>query len=78
MQIVTDHKSHWHCSNNSGLSTPTLMNEEDTFLKMGLSRSCRQYMTGLSFSDAEVEYRRGRSLTEKKGNVIRHDQKKFS
>ncbi|KAK7283813.1 hypothetical protein RIF29_13559 [Crotalaria pallida] len=72
-----DNKSQGHCSNSSGLSTPdnhTLTDEEDIFSKMGTSRVCRKYKTaGLSCSDAEVEYRRGRSLRERKGNVIWHD-----
>ncbi|KAM7253109.1 hypothetical protein ACFE04_025727 [Oxalis oulophora] len=38
--------------------------DEDIFSKMGLSRTSRKYM---SSSDAEVEYRRGRSLREGKG-----------
>jgi hypothetical protein len=37
--------------------------DEDIFAKMGLSRTSRKYM---SSSDAEVEYRRGRSLREGK------------
>ncbi|XP_019413772.1 PREDICTED: uncharacterized protein At1g76660-like [Lupinus angustifolius] len=72
-QGYEDHKSQGHYSNSSGLSTPTLTDEEDIFSKMGPSRSCKKYKTGLSCSDAEVEYRRGRSLRERKGNVIWHD-----
>ncbi|KAE9617281.1 hypothetical protein Lal_00034473 [Lupinus albus] len=69
-QRYEDNKSQGHCSNSSGLSTPNLTDEEDVFSKMGSSRSCKKYKTGLSCSDAEVEYRRGRSLRE---CVIWHD-----
>ncbi|KAI5392657.1 uncharacterized protein At1g76660 [Lathyrus oleraceus] len=65
-----DHKSPGHCSNSSGLSTPdnhSRMDDEDMFSKMGSSRMCRKYPMGLSCSDAEVDYRRGRSLRERKG-----------
>lgn len=67
---MSDHKSPGYCSNSSGLSTPdthTLMDDEDIFSKMGSSRICRKYQMGLSCSDAEVDYRRGRSLRERKG-----------
>lgn len=67
---MSDHTSQGHCSNNSGLSTPekrTLVDDEDIFSKMESSRICRKYQMGLSCSDAEVDYRRGRSLREGKG-----------
>lgn len=67
---MSDHKSPGHCSNSSGLSTPdnhSRMDDEDMFSKMGSSRMCRKYPMGLSCSDAEVDYRRGRSLRERKG-----------
>ncbi|XP_061368437.1 LOW QUALITY PROTEIN: uncharacterized protein At1g76660 [Gastrolobium bilobum] len=68
-QGYEDHKSQGNCSNGSGLSTPdrhTLMDDEDIFSKMGSSRISRKYQMGLSCSDAEVDYRRGRSLREER------------
>lgn len=40
--------------------------EEDIFSKMGASKMNRKYQMGLSNSDAEIDYRRGRSLREKR------------
>ncbi|PON35905.1 hydroxyproline-rich glycoprotein family protein [Parasponia andersonii] len=53
----------------SGSATPgnhILSDEEDIFSKMGSSKSSRKYQMGLSSSDAEIDYRRGRSLREKR------------
>lgn len=50
-----------------GRSTPgedDLTDDEDIFSKMGGSRISRKYQMGLSSSDAEIDYRRGRSLRE--------------
>ncbi|KAL9330391.1 hypothetical protein ACSQ67_000001 [Phaseolus vulgaris] len=69
-QGYEDHKSQRHCSNSSGFSTPenpNLVDEEDIFSKMESSRISRKYKMGLSCSDAEIDYRRGRSLREGKG-----------
>lgn len=49
--------------------------EQDTsnrLPRLRTSRSCRRYPSGLSSSDAEVEYRRGRSMREGRGNISRH------
>ena len=40
--------------------------EEDIFSKMGSSKMSRKHQMGLSSSDAEIEYRRGRSLRERR------------
>lgn len=45
-----------------------LSDNEDIFSKMGASRISRKCHLGLSISDAEVEYRRGRSLRQGKGD----------
>lgn len=45
-----------------------LSDSEDIFSKMGMSRISRKYKKGLSSSDAEVDYRRGRSLREGRGD----------
>ncbi|KAF5455542.1 hypothetical protein F2P56_025105 [Juglans regia] len=67
----------WRKSGNvSGSSTPgndTLTDEEDIFSKMELSKSNRKYHLGLSCSDAEVDYRRGRSLREGRGDFAWRD-----
>ncbi|KAL8088272.1 uncharacterized protein At1g76660 [Apium graveolens] len=45
-----------------------LSDSEDIFSKMGTSRFSRKYKKGLSSSDAEVDYRSGRSLREGRGD----------
>ncbi|XP_022772511.1 uncharacterized protein At1g76660-like [Durio zibethinus] len=70
-----DHKSERQVTDISGSSTSinhTLTDEEDVFLKKDSSRS-RKYHLGLSSSDAEIDYRRGRSLREGKGDFACHD-----
>ncbi|XWS24636.1 hypothetical protein CRYUN_Cryun28dG0119600 [Craigia yunnanensis] len=70
-----DHKSRRQVTDVSGSSTSvdrTLTGEEDAFLKKGSSRS-RKYHLGLSSSDAEIDYRRGRSSREGKGDFACHD-----
>ncbi|KAJ0085835.1 hypothetical protein Patl1_09561 [Pistacia atlantica] len=61
----------------SGSSTPgnhILTDEEDIFSKMGSSsRISRKYHLGMSSSDAEIDYRRGRSLREGRGDFAWHD-----
>lgn len=47
--------------------------EKDVFSRIGSSKNSRKYDLGLSCSDAEVDYRRGRSLREAKGNGSWHD-----
>lgn len=50
-----------------------LSDSEDIFSRMGTSRISRKYHLGLSSSDAEVDYRRGRSLREGKGDFAWHE-----
>ncbi|KAL3504272.1 hypothetical protein ACH5RR_034113 [Cinchona calisaya] len=47
--------------------------DEDIFSKMGASRISRKQHLGLSSSDAEIEYRRGRSLRQGKGDFAWRD-----
>jgi len=66
---MSDLKSQRHGSNSSGFSppeNPTFVDDEDIFSKMESSRISRKYKMGLSCSDAEIDYRRGRSLREGK------------
>lgn len=42
--------------------------DDDVFCNMGASGGRRKYDMGLSYSDAEVDYRRGRSLREGRGD----------
>lgn len=69
-----DNKSRRQPSNLSGSSTPgTLTDEEDIYSKMELSKKgSRKYPLGLSCSDAEVDYRRGRSVREGRGDFAWH------
>ncbi|KAF9606809.1 hypothetical protein IFM89_029266 [Coptis chinensis] len=46
-----------------------MTDEDDIFSKMGSSRINKRYQLGLSSSDAEIDYRRGRSLRERKGDL---------
>ncbi|CAK9183432.1 unnamed protein product [Ilex paraguariensis] len=50
-----------------------IMRDDDIFSRMGGSRVGRKYPLGLSSSDAEIDYRRGRSLRECKGDFAWHD-----
>lgn len=71
----SDNKSRRQPVNVSGSSTPVsdiLTDEEDVFSKMELSKSSRKYQLGLSSSDAEIDYRRGRSLREGRGFAWHH------
>ncbi|XP_027939723.1 uncharacterized protein At1g76660 isoform X2 [Vigna unguiculata] len=68
-QGYEDLKSQRHGSNSSGFSppeNPTFVDDEDIFSKMESSRISRKYKMGLSCSDAEIDYSRGRSLREGK------------
>ncbi|WCJ44798.1 hypothetical protein M5689_025450 [Euphorbia peplus] len=63
-----DPKSRRQAADVSGSSTPgAFTDEEDIFSKMTSSKINRKY-PGSSCSDAEIDYRRGRSLRERKGN----------
>lgn len=57
----------------SAPGTHILSDDEDIFSKMGASRISRKYHLGLSSSDAEIEYRRGRSLRQGRGDFAWHD-----
>ncbi|XP_059285482.1 uncharacterized protein At1g76660 [Lycium ferocissimum] len=46
-----------------------MSDDEGIFSKMPTLRLSRKYDHGLSSSDAEIDYRRGRSLREAKGNI---------
>ncbi|EXB56234.1 hypothetical protein L484_024771 [Morus notabilis] len=65
-----DHKrmQHGHMSRSSTPGNRILSDEDDdVFSKMGSSSKMgRKHQVGLSSSDAEIDYRRGRSLREKK------------
>ncbi|CAK7345936.1 unnamed protein product [Dovyalis caffra] len=67
-----DPKSRWQTGNISGSSTPG-NHDEDIFSKMASSKISRKYHLGLSSSDAEIDYRRGRSLREGKGDFAWHN-----
>ncbi|XP_021717810.1 uncharacterized protein At1g76660-like [Chenopodium quinoa] len=61
--------------NASGRSTPSnrnLTDDEEMFSNMGKSKKSRKVNMGLSCSDAEIEYRRGRSLREARGDITWH------
>ncbi|KAF8406782.1 hypothetical protein HHK36_008874 [Tetracentron sinense] len=51
-------------SESSTCSSHVLTDEEDVFSKMGDSRINKRYRLGLSSSDAEIDYRRGKSSRE--------------
>ncbi|KNA09688.1 hypothetical protein SOVF_151290 [Spinacia oleracea] len=61
--------------NVSGQSTPSnryKTDDEDIFSNLGKSKKSRKLNMGLSCSDAEIEYRRGRSLRECRGDLTWH------
>ncbi|XP_050379057.1 uncharacterized protein At1g76660 [Argentina anserina] len=60
-------------SSTPGMFTVT-NEEEDIFSRMGSSKSSRRYPMGQSCSDAEIDYRRGRSLREGKRDFTWHDK----
>ncbi|KAL5557627.1 hypothetical protein UlMin_033838 [Ulmus minor] len=75
-KIDKDHKTKRQHGDISGSSTAgnfVLSDEEDIFAKMQLSKTNRKHQLGQSSSDAEVDYRRGRSLREKKGDLSWHE-----
>ncbi|THG17281.1 hypothetical protein TEA_010485 [Camellia sinensis var. sinensis] len=62
----------------SGQSTPgsgncILTDEENIFSRMGTSKISRKHHLGLSSSNAEIDYRRARSLRHGKGDFPWHD-----
>uniref|UniRef100_A0A6N2KBP0 Hydroxyproline-rich glycoprotein family protein n=1 Tax=Salix viminalis TaxID=40686 RepID=A0A6N2KBP0_SALVM len=69
-----DPKSRWQPWNVYGSSTPGnhVVADDDIFSKMSSSKISRKYHLGLSSSDAEIDYRRGRSLREGKGDFAWH------
>lgn len=46
-----------------------MSDDEGIFSKLGTLRLSRKHDYGLASSDAEIDYRRGRSLREAKGNI---------
>lgn len=62
--IDSDEKKDKQPGKISGQSTPSLTDEDDMYSNMGKFNKSRKLNMGLSCSDAEVEYRRGRSLRE--------------
>lgn len=73
--VYEDYKARTAVGNISGSSTPgnhALTDENDIFSKMNKSRS-KKYHPGSSCSDAEIDYRRGRSLREGRGVFAWHD-----
>ncbi|XP_058220443.1 uncharacterized protein At1g76660 isoform X2 [Rhododendron vialii] len=50
-----------------------LSDDDDIFSRMGTSKISRKYHQGLSSSDAEIDYRRGRSLRDGKGDFAWQD-----
>ncbi|KDP36711.1 hypothetical protein JCGZ_08002 [Jatropha curcas] len=71
-----DSKSRRQTGDVSGSSTPgihALTDDDDIFSKMTSSKISRKYNLGSSCSDAEIDYRRGRSLGEGKADFAWHD-----
>ncbi|KAF5739262.1 hypothetical protein HS088_TW12G00464 [Tripterygium wilfordii] len=69
-------KSIWQSGSISGFGVPSnhILNvEEDLFSNMSATKLSRKYHLGLSSSDAEIDYRRVRSLREGKGDTSWHD-----
>ncbi|XP_022936805.1 uncharacterized protein At1g76660-like isoform X2 [Cucurbita moschata] len=70
--VYEDNKLQRQPGNMSGSSTLNQVGS-DVFSRIGPSKNSRKYNLGLSCSDAEVDYRRGRSLREAKGDFLWHD-----
>ncbi|KAJ9167009.1 hypothetical protein P3X46_021693 [Hevea brasiliensis] len=71
-----DPKSRKQAGDISASSTPgihALKDDDNIFSKMTSSKISRRYDLGASCSDAEIDYRRGRSLREGKGDFAWHD-----
>ncbi|KAI3427744.1 uncharacterized protein J3R85_009163 [Psidium guajava] len=69
--LLTSHDTEkgLHSCNASGSSTPGIharTDDEDVFSRIHLPKNGRKYELGSSMSDAEIDYRRGRSLREGK------------
>ncbi|XP_031091458.1 uncharacterized protein At1g76660 isoform X2 [Ipomoea triloba] len=66
---IADHSLQKHSKDfwgQNALSNHAVSDDEDVFSKMGNSRHGRKHPPGLSSSDAEIDYRKGRSLREGK------------
>lgn len=73
---MSDHKSQWRPVNVSESRTSKnriLSDDEDVFAKSRSLKMSRKYQLGLSCSDAEIDYRRGGSFREGKGNFAWHN-----
>ncbi|XP_030513421.1 uncharacterized protein At1g76660-like [Rhodamnia argentea] len=75
--LLTSHDSgkDLNSCNASGSSTPSIhdrTDDEDVFSRIHLPKNGRKYELGSSMSDAEIDYRRGRSLREGKVGVRWH------
>ena len=73
--LNSDSKLRRQAGDVSGSSTPgihVVTDDDEIFSKMTSSKISRKYNLGSSCSDAEVEYRRGRSLRESKGDFAWH------
>ncbi|KAL6996048.1 hypothetical protein U1Q18_006183 [Sarracenia purpurea var. burkii] len=73
---VPGHKSRRQPGDVSGrhiAGNHILGDEDDIFSRMNTSITSRKYHLGLSSSDAEIDYRRGRSLREGKRDFAWHD-----
>ncbi|KAF9622392.1 hypothetical protein IFM89_031195 [Coptis chinensis] len=75
----TQHRTKLRCHDSPKISTDVtdrnqsdnevMTDEDDIFSKLGSSRINKRYQLGLSSSDAEIDYRRGRTLRERKGDL---------
>ncbi|KAG9128831.1 hypothetical protein Leryth_009590 [Lithospermum erythrorhizon] len=71
--LKTDPKGEYTCPLALFISNFLLSDDEGIFSRMRNSRSIRKYDLGLCSSDAEIEYKRGRSLRERKPNFPCHN-----
>ncbi|XP_050214870.1 uncharacterized protein At1g76660 [Mercurialis annua] len=70
-----DPKSRRQAGDVSVSSSPGIQvvaDNDDIFSKMTSAKMSRKYQMGSSCSDAEIDYRRGRSLRESKGEIAWH------
>ncbi|KAH9625872.1 hypothetical protein KSS87_016503, partial [Heliosperma pusillum] len=70
--IPSEDERHGNISSQSTPRNLVLTDDEDIFSGIGKSRKNRKFQKGQSCSDAEIEYRRGRSLRECRGDFSWH------